>query len=93
LLAAYFKYKSLNFSILGISLDVDSQKWLQAIKEDKLPWTQVSDLKGGNNEAALLFGVQSIPMNFLIDPNGIIISKNLRGRELENKLTEIFEVK
>ena len=93
LITAYTKYKKSNFSILGISLDVDKAKWLHAIKEDKLPWKQVSDLKGSNNEVALLFGVQSIPMNFLIDPNGIIISKNLRGKELEKVLSNIFGVK
>ncbi len=88
----YNKYKNRNFKILGVSLDKATGKadWLQAIKDDGLTWTQVSDLKFWNNEAASLYFVQSIPQNYLIDPNGKIIAKNLRGAELEAKLIEVL---
>ena len=86
------KYKTKKFTILGVSLDRPDGKadWLAAIKNDNLTWPQVSDLKYWNNEAAALFFVRSIPQNFLIDPNGKIIAKGLRGEDLENKLAEIF---
>ncbi len=88
----YNKYKDKKFTILGVSLDRQTGKadWLKAIKDDGLTWTHVSDLKFWNNEAAALYFVQSIPQNFLIDPNGKIVAKNLRGADLENKLIEIF---
>lgn len=89
---AYNKYKAKNFTILGVSLDRPDGKadWLAAIKTDGLAWTQVSDLQFWNNAVATLYFVRSIPQNFLIDPNGKIIAKNLRGDDLDNKLTEIF---
>ncbi|MES2378061.1 MAG: TlpA disulfide reductase family protein [Bacteroidota bacterium] len=89
---AYNKYKDKNFTILGVSLDRPGAKadWVNAIKTDGLTWTQVSDLKYGNNEAALLYAVQSIPSNFLLDPNGKIVAKNLRGSDLEDKLAELL---
>ena len=89
---AYNKYKAKNFTILGVSLDRPDGKadWLAAIKTDGLAWTQVSDLQFWSNTVAALYFVRSIPQNFLIDPNGKIIAKNLRGDDLENKLTEIF---
>jgi peroxiredoxin len=89
---AYNKYKDKNFTILGISLDSPTGKadWLNAIKTDGLTWTQVSDLKYGNNEAAELYSVQSIPSNFLLDPTGKIIAKNLRGSDLDVKLAELL---
>lgn len=88
----YNKYKTKNFAILGVSLDRPEGKsaWLNAIKNDGLVWTQVSDLKFWNNEAAALYHVQSIPQNFLIDPQGKIIAKDLRGADLEAKLIEVF---
>ncbi len=72
---------------------MDKGKWIHAIKEDKLPWKQLSDLKGGENNVALLYGIESIPMNFLIDPTGIIIAKNLRGVDLEAFLKPIIKLK
>ena len=89
---AYNKYKDKNFAILGVSLDRENGKadWLAAIKSDGLTWTQVSDLKYWNNQAAALYYVTSIPSNFLIDPNGKIVGKNLRGDDLENKLEELL---
>ncbi len=89
---AFNKYKTKKFTILGVSLDRPEGKadWLAAIKNDGLTWPQVSDLKYWNNEAAALYFVRSIPQNFLIDPDGKIIAKGLRGEDLENKLAEIF---
>ncbi len=88
----YNKYKEKNFTILGVSLDRQGARadWLAAIKNDGLNWTQVSDLKYWSNAAAALFYVSSIPANFLIDPNGKIIAKNLRGDDLDEKLKEVL---
>jgi peroxiredoxin len=92
-LAAYNKYKDKGFNILGVSFDNPGKKaaWVKAIAEDKLPWTQVSELKGWDNIAALQYGIRSIPANVLVDPAGKIVAKNLRGEDLNNKLTELFE--
>ena len=86
------KYKEKNFTIIGVSLDKQSGRadWLAAIKSDGLNWTQVSDLKFWNNAAAALYYVSSIPANFLVDPNGKIIAKNLRGDDLDAKLKEVL---
>jgi peroxiredoxin len=88
----YNKYKNKNFTILGVSLDRPDGKdaWLAAIKKDGLTWTQVSDLKYWNNLAATVYGVRSIPQNFLIDPTGKIVAKDLRGDDLDNKLAELL---
>lgn len=83
---AYNAYKAKGFTVLGVSLDQDKSKWLEAIKKDGLAWTHVSDLKYWNNEVAVKFGIQSIPANFLIDPNGVVIGKDLRGEDLEKIL-------
>ncbi len=90
--AAYDKYKSKNFTVLGVSLDQPNakDKWLKAIADDKLTWTQVSDLKFWDNEVARLYGIRGIPQNFLIDPQGKIIARNLRGDALEKKLAEVL---
>ncbi|WP_143307847.1 TlpA disulfide reductase family protein [Chitinophaga vietnamensis] len=88
---AYNKYKDKNFTILGISLDNDRARWLRAISQDGLTWTQVSDLRGWGNEVAVQYGIQSIPSNFLVDPQGKIIARNLRGEELVAKLEEVLK--
>ena len=88
---AYNHYKKENFTILGVSLDRDKDKWTDAIREDHLTWTQVSDLKGWNSEAADIYNIHSIPANFLIGPSGKIIAKDLRGEALTSKLDEIFQ--
>ncbi|MBI1341808.1 MAG: redoxin domain-containing protein [Terrimonas sp.] len=90
--ANYNKFKEKNFTVLGVSLDQPGkrQAWIQAINKDRLTWTQVSDLKFWNNEAAQLYRVQSIPFNFLVNPEGKIVAKNLRGQDLENKLCELL---
>jgi len=90
--STYHKFKDKNFTVLGVSLDQPGKKdaWLQAIRKDMLTWTQVSDLKYWNNEAAQLYHVSGIPYNILVDPNGIIVAKNLRGPDLQNKLCELL---
>jgi thiol-disulfide isomerase/thioredoxin len=90
--SAYAKYHPKGFEILSVSLDRqgDKDKWLQAIHADKLAWTHVSDLRFWQNAAAVQYGVRAIPQNFLIDPQGKIIAKGLRGDELEKKLSEIY---
>jgi peroxiredoxin len=89
---AYNHFKDKSFTILGVSLDRPGakDKWLAAIRQDGLTWNHVSDLQFWNNAAAKLYGVQAIPQNFLLDPNGKIIAKNLRGEDLEAKLREIY---
>ncbi len=89
----YNKYKNKNFTIIGVSLDRESGKedWINAIKNDGLVWTQVSDLKFWQNEVALLYKITAIPSNFLIDPSGKIVAKNLRGVDLDKKLGELLE--
>lgn len=89
------KYKDRNFHIIGVSLDRPGQKekWLKAIHDDKLDWTQVSDLKFWDNEVAKQYGIKAIPQNLLLDPEGKIIAKNLRGDELDQKLEAAIEGK
>jgi peroxiredoxin len=88
-LKVWRKYHSKGFTILGVSLDDKKDDWLKAIRMDGLPWTQVSDLKGWKNEAAKLYGVEGIPMNYLVDKDGKIVAKGLRGDDLEKKLEEL----
>ncbi|MBK9283719.1 MAG: AhpC/TSA family protein [Sphingobacteriaceae bacterium] len=88
---AYNKYKDKNFTVLGVSFDSNKEKWLDAVNKDNLTWDQVSDLKGWGNEAGKLFGISSIPQNLLLDKDGKIIAKNLRGIALEEKLAEVLK--
>ncbi len=87
---AFDKFNTKNFTILGVSLDKEKDPWIKAIEKDNLKWTQVSDLQYWNNSAAVMYHVQGIPQNFLVDPNGKIVGKNLRGAELESKLCELL---
>lgn len=89
---AFNKYKDKNFTILGVSLDQPGakDKWIEAIKKDGLNWTQVSDLKFWDNEVSAAYGIQAIPQNYLIDPTGKIVGKNLRGKDLEDKLESLL---
>jgi peroxiredoxin len=89
--AAYNKFKDKNFTILGISLDEDRTKWMQAIEKDKLTWTHISDLKGWESIGGRTYGIQSIPANFLIDPQGKIIARDLREDDLQDKLEEVLK--
>ncbi|TCC96540.1 AhpC/TSA family protein [Pedobacter hiemivivus] len=90
---AYNELKGKNFEIVGVSLDYPGGKavWAEAVKKDGLPWIQVSDLKGWKNEVAVMYGINSVPQNLLIDPNGMIIGKNLRGEALTEKLKELIK--
>src|ERR1019366_253758 len=90
ILNAYNLYKNKNFTVLAVSLDENISKWKKAIIDDKMPWQQVSDLKGFQNSLAQTYGINAIPSNFLIDPKGIIIAKNLRDVTLKNKLMEVL---
>ena len=89
---AYNTFKDKNFTVLGVSLDQPGKKedWLKAIEKDGLTWTQVSDLKGWENAASKMYGIRGIPANFLIDPTGKIIAKDIRGEELQTKLAEVL---
>ncbi|WP_375437682.1 redoxin domain-containing protein [uncultured Hymenobacter sp.] len=89
----YNDYKGRNFDILSVSLDDEKgrAKWLKAIEDDHLAWTQVSDLKGWQNEAARLYNVQGIPQNFLIDPTGKIVAFNLKGADLRTTLARYIK--
>lgn len=84
------KFKNKNFTVLGVSLDEDREKWLAAIKKDELTWTQVSDLKGWENEVAMKYKITAIPRNLLLGPDGKILAKDLRGDDLDNKLEELL---
>lgn len=88
---AFNKYKDKGFTVLGVSFDENKEKWVDAIKKDELTWTQVSDLKGWNNEVGKLYGIRAIPQNLLLDPQGKIVAKNLRGEDLDSKLAELFK--
>lgn len=92
---AFHQYKDHGFTVLGVSLDRPGakDKWLAAIRNDSLTWTHVSDLRFWDNAVARLYGVRAIPQNFLIDPQGKIIGRNLRGEALAQKLAEVFSAK
>ena len=91
LVKAYEIYNAKGFTIISVSIDADRSAWLKAIEKDKINWTNISDLKAELNEVALLYGVQTIPANFLINPEGVIIDKNLNGEALLDKLKIIFK--
>ncbi len=88
---AFNEYKDKNFTIIGISLDKDKSKWLKAIADDNLTWTHLSDLKYWDSEIPALYGVRGIPANVLLDPDGVIIAKNITGEDLHQKLKEVIK--
>ena len=88
---AFNTFKDKGFTVFGVSLDRTKAEWLQAIEQDGLTWTHVSDLKYFQSEAAVLYNINAIPFSVLIDPKGVIIEKNLRGEELHTKLAEILK--
>ena len=88
--AAYEKYHAKGFDIVGLSFDKDKDAWLKAIDELKMPWTHLSDLKGWETVAASTYGINAIPASLLVDPEGIIVARDLRGKALGSKLAEIF---
>ncbi len=87
---AYEEYKDKGFDIFAISLDSSRDSWLAAIEKDGLVWTNVSDLLLWDSEPAKLYGVRAIPSNFLIDENGVIVAKNLKGEDLHNTLNDLL---
>lgn len=89
--ATYNKFKDKNFTVFGVSLDKAKDKWLEAVKTDNLTWLHVSDLQGWQNAVALQYGITSIPQNFLLDPQGKVVAKNLRGPALEAKLASLIK--
>ena len=86
----YNQYKEKGFEVFGVSLDRTKEAWVKAIADDNLTWTHVSDLKYFNSEAAALYQINAIPATYMLDPEGKIIAKDLRGASLENKLKELF---
>lgn len=90
LVKAYQKYHEKGFDIFAVSLDKSKEAWLKGIKDDNLSWNHVSDLAFWNSAAAKLYGVRAIPSNVLIDPNGVIIARNLTGEDLDKKLEELL---
>jgi len=91
LVEVYQKYHSKSFDIIGISLDDNRKSWLDAIKQDKLSWPQLSDLKSFDNAVARQFSIHAVPSNFPLNPDGIVIEKNLKGKELNNVLGKLLE--
>lgn len=91
LVKTFKKYRDKNFTVLGVSLDEEKDRWLAAIKKDELAWTQVSDLKGWENEVAQKYRITAIPRNLLLGPDGKILGKDLRGEDLDNKLAELLD--
>lgn len=89
--SCYEKYHDKGFEIIGISFDNKKDAWLAAVKRLHMTWPQLSDLKGWKSLAAVVFGVNSIPANILVDPQGRIIALDLRDTGLVNKLAEIYQ--
>ena len=87
----YNQYTDQGFEVFGVSLDRTKEDWVKAIADDQLTWTHVSDLKYFNSAAAELYKIEAIPATYMIDPDGKIIARDLRGPSLENKLAELFD--
>jgi peroxiredoxin len=90
LVKVYREFNKRGFDVFGVSLDSSKDDWIKAIADDKLTWTHVSDLQYWSNAAAKIYAVNSIPANFLLDENGIIIARNVRGEDLYNKVNEVL---
>jgi peroxiredoxin len=93
IIAAYRKYRNKGFTVMSVSIDTGKKDWVDAIAQDQLTWAQVSDLLGNEGPVYLKYGITSIPANFLIGPEGVIIAKDLKGDALNEKLEAIFAVK
>jgi peroxiredoxin len=91
LVNVYNKYKDKNFEIFGVSLDANRDSWIKAIKDDKLPWPQVSDLQRWNSPVVKMYNISGIPFSVLLDPQGKIIAKGLRSAALDQQLSLIFK--
>ena len=84
--AAFLKFSKKNFTVLGVSLDKNKEAWLEAIHEDGLSWSHISDLAFWNSVAVQTYGFEGIPYNILIDPQGVVIAEGLRGEALMQQL-------
>ncbi|RZJ54340.1 MAG: TlpA family protein disulfide reductase [Flavobacterium sp.] len=91
LIKVYSQFGKHNFDILGVSFDDEKQKWKNAIKEDKLPWTNISELKGMNGSISKNYNVRSIPNNYLINPMGKVVARNIDPKDLYLLLKELFD--
>jgi thiol-disulfide isomerase/thioredoxin len=89
--AIYTKYKNFNFRIVGVSLDTNKDAWLKAIRKDHLTWNHASDLRGWSSIAVTLFGIKSIPTNYLLDEYGVIVAKNLHAEQLDEILGKLLQ--
>jgi peroxiredoxin len=87
---AFNEFKNKNFTILGVSLDKEKENWLEAIEQDRLTWTHVSDLAFWDSKAVEVYKFEGIPFNVLIDPAGTVVAENLRGEQLTGKLSEVL---
>jgi thiol-disulfide isomerase/thioredoxin len=87
---AYKKYHDKGFEIIGVSLDTDKKAWLKAVNADGLTWTHISDLKGWKSAPVQEFGITGVPTSFIVDKDGKVIAKDLRGEDLDKKLDEVF---
>ena len=87
---AYNEYKDRGFDVLAVSLDKTREAWLKGIEEDGLKYHHVSELKYWNSDIARLYGIRAIPSNLLIDKNGKIVGKNLRGTDLDEALRRVI---
>lgn len=90
-LKVYQRFKDRKFDIIAVSLDEKKEAWLTAVEEDGLPWPQVRDLKGTDKSLVSIYDIKSVPQNFLIGPDGVILAKNLRGKNLEKKLADLIK--
>ena len=88
--AVYNEFNDKGFDVLGVSFDADRDAWMKAIHDDKLTWTHVSELTGWKSSAGKLYGILSIPSSVLIDPEGIIVARNLRGDDLRDKVNSLL---
>ncbi len=91
LLALYNRFKSKNFTIVGVSFDTDKKEWVNYIRENKLPWPQMSDMKGWDSDAIMLYAIQGIPHTVLVDPQGKILSTNMELPQLSARLAEYLK--
>ncbi len=88
---AYAAYRAKGFEVLGVSLDENAEDWKKAIKDLGMAWPQMSDLKGWKSAASEVYAIRSIPSTFLVDQNGVIVARDLRGDALEKKLAELLK--
>ena len=86
----YQNFRDKGFTVLGVSLDNNPGSWMRAIEDDKLDWTQISDLQAWSSDLVTSYRIKAIPTSYLLDPEGKILAKNLRGKELEHFLNKIF---